>query len=153
MKVFIFMYNSSMENFHIMWKFLNELVSIYWKKKSVFISHMISYSWFHFFKKKIIFALYLCSCSTDSIFSHIIVCAHHLIITYMHKHKARDILEGLLSWEDGIILHLYNFMFSFSVNRFFVEMLLSELLYIYLESCILFVTRNLDFLHWEFSKR
>lgn len=48
-------------------------------------------------KKKIIFALYLCSCSTDSIFSHIIVCAHHLIITYMHKHKARDILEGLLS--------------------------------------------------------
>lgn len=118
MKVFIFMYNSSMENFHIMWKFLNELVSIYWKKKSVFISHMISYSWFHFFKKKIIFALYLCSCSTDSIFSHIIVCAHHLIITYMHKHKARDILEGLLSWEDGIILHLYNFMFSFSVNRF-----------------------------------
>lgn len=32
MKVFIFMYNSSMENFHIMWKFLNELVNIYWKK-------------------------------------------------------------------------------------------------------------------------
>lgn len=63
MKVFIFMYNSSMENFHIMWKFLNELVSIYWKKKSVFISHMISYSWFHFFKKKIIFALYLVTSS------------------------------------------------------------------------------------------
>lgn len=130
MKVFIFMYNSSMENFHIMWKFLNELVSIYWKKKSVFISHMISYSWFHFFKKKIIFALYLCSCSTDSIFSHIIVCAHHLIITYMHKHKARDILEGLLSWEDGVILHLYNSCFHFLLTDFCGNAFVRAALYI-----------------------
>lgn len=118
MKVFIFMYNSSMENFHIMWKFLNELVSIYWKKNLCLFPIWLVIADSISLKKKIIFALYLCSCSTDSIFSHIIVCAHHLIITYMHKHKARDILEGLLSWEDGIILHLYNFMFSFSVNRF-----------------------------------
>lgn len=118
MKVFIFMYNSSMENFHIMWKFLNELVNIYWKKNLCLFPIWLVIADSISLKKKIIFALYLCSCSTDSIFSHIIVCAHHLIITYMHKHKARDILEGLLSWEDGIILHLYNFMFSFSVNRF-----------------------------------
>lgn len=60
MKVFIFMYNSSMENFHIMWKFLNELVNfLLKKKKSVFISHMISYSWFHFLKKKSSL-LYIC---------------------------------------------------------------------------------------------
>lgn len=94
MKVFIFMYNSSMENFHIMWTFLNELVNIYWKKNLCLFPIWLVIADSISLKKKIIFALYLCSCSTDSIFSHVIVCAHHLIITYMHNTKPGTFWKG-----------------------------------------------------------